>query len=541
MAKGKRSDKLSGVLAAILCLPLAVIAYLLIMHYTQSISLDNVTAVSIRTPDESEAEFSAENDVDFFVNVLNSSLSINSTIRDVSGEEPVYIICSDGDETLEYRLYPSLDLSGCLLVGPEGELYVLETDSAKELLLRAEFDYLYSDLFLPTLTVVSGDKEYVVDPIESDWTYHKADGEKYTYTPEKHATGDETYTILKGLENSLKFSPNAESLPYEMTDISYISQNGSQYNIKDISELNLSVDTMLSVSFTAKWSSYNGAQAYGEAKYSFKLRYDIPAAVEIPVTEYTVGDIIKISATHLNEDEVIDLVTALKVNGIHFDVIDNDKGITLIPIGIGNAAGKYSLEIKTGVGSTDATIDLSAISDREFVSITEISNEQYGEMLSLDKMTEFKDTLASLTASRPDINHFIWGEGSIGKPVSKDAKYSFGQPIQIKTYKSDDTGSRICEGDIYELDDGTQVRSVQAGEVVFSGTLAPTGNTVIIYHGYGIYSYYYHLATLDVSQGEIVNNGQVVGFAGSTGFTNGKTALHYALSIDGIFVNPDSI
>lgn len=544
MTKGKKRDKLNGFLAVLLCLPLAIIAFLLIKHYTQSITLDDISKITVSAPDKSEITFDSSEDVGFYVDLLTGSLSVETAVRDISNEEPVYIICSDGDENLEYKFYPSLDLSGCMLESPEGDLYVPETDTVKALLLRAEFDYLYSDYFLPTLTVVSGESQFVVNPVESDWSYYKADGEVYKYTPPVLADGSESFMILKGLENTLKFTPDEEVRPFELSDVKYITESGNEYNIRDISELNLSVDTVINVSFTAKWSSMNGAKAFGEAKYSFKLRYDIPAVVEIPSGEYTVGDVIKISATHLNEEEAIELVTMLKVNGIGFDVIGDGNGIALVPVGLDNVAGKYPLEIKTPVGTTSGTIEVSALDGGDFVSVTAIESDQYNSMLSLERLEEFESELAKLTESRPENNYFVYGEEAMYSPVgSKAPTYGFGQQVNLKTYANNDAGSRVCKGVVYELEAGTQVYSAQAGEIVFSGTLAPTGNTVVIYHGYGIYTYYYHLESIgeEIVEGAAVNGKQVIGKAGMTGFTNGKTVLHYAMSIDGVFVDPESI
>ena len=103
----------------------------------------------------------------------------------------------------------------------------------------------------------------------------------YEYAPEKYATGEETYIVLKGLENKLVFTPDKEIRPYQMVDISYIAEDGSEYTISDIAQLDLSFDTKLAVSFTVKWSGANGAQASGEAKYKFNIIYDVPAVIEL--------------------------------------------------------------------------------------------------------------------------------------------------------------------------------------------------------------------------------------------------------------------
>ncbi len=540
MANGRKNGRGKAILAILLCLPLVFIAYFAITYSSQSVSLDNVREITVAPPDKDQAVFKSQEDIDFYVNMLSSSLSINTPMRDVSKEKPVYITYARDDKSIEYKLYPSLNLSGCLLVSPEDKLYMLPTETAKQLLLREEYDHLYSAYFLPTLSVVSGNNVYPVAPIECNWNYFKSDGVSYTYTPDTFAKGDEVYTIIKGLENKLDFSPNGESMPYELSNISYVAENGTEYNISDISELDLSVDTRLTVSFTASWSSKNGAQASGEAKYKFDVMYDIPATIDLGKTDYSVGDVIEINASHLNADEQISLETLLDVSDIRFEMVGDDNGVALIPIGRQNAAGNYSLKVTTGLGSAEQTVIVSGIEQGAWKPI-DITVEQYDEMLSIEKMDAFYETLAGVSSTRPDKASFVYGETPFVLPVGdKTPIYKYGQAVNLGvTDISGDSGERVCDGIVYELAEGSTVKSVQNGVVVFSGNLAPTGNTVVVYHGYGIYSYYYHLAENNIQEGYVLNAGEGFAIAGNSGFTNGKTLLHFAMSIDGTFVNPE--
>lgn len=531
-----RKKRNNGLLVAFFCLPLAVILCFLI-YYT---SLDSVDRVTLDAPMTDEVFFKTEEEVTFFVDMCKNALPIKTAMRDVSKEIPVLITLYSGDSPSEYRFYPSLNLSGCLLVDPEGKNFVLDTETAKDFLLRPEFDYLYADYFLPELSVISGENKYKVDPVECEWKYFKTDGNEYTYEPSKLATGEETYIILKGLDNKLDFSPDGEVRPYEMTDISYVADNGSEYAISDISELDLSFDTLLNVSFSVKWSELNGAQASGKAKYSFKILYDIPAIVELPKKEFSLGEVIVVDATHLNNDETIGLKTSMNIPQIGFGITENSKGVALLPIGLSNGVGVHSLEITTGVGSIKEDIVLTDRKNAPWTPI-EITEEQYYSMLSTEKMDEFKAALSGATEVRPQTDYFNYAESGLHLPVNKSNTpvFTYGQPVNLGSANTTgDTGERVCEGLVYELEAGTSVRSAQAGEVVFSGTLAPTGNTVVVYHGYGIYTYYFHLESLNVRVGYTLTDGEIIGSAGQSGFTNGKTVLHYAVSIDGIFVDP---
>ena len=539
MSNGRKS-KGTGILAFIFLLPLIAIIFFAIKYSSQTIVIDNVTRVTLSAPDRDRVSLDSQEDIEFFVNMLESCLSINKEMRDVSGETPVSIVFDREDKSVEYKLYPSLNLSGCLLVAPDGKLYVLENEKAKNLLLRPEFDYLYSAYFLPALNVVSGNSSVAAKPFESTWTYFKSDGVEYSYTPE-YATGDEIYTIFKGMENSLSFShiPEDDTSP-EITDLSFVAENGTEYNINDISELDLSTDTVINVSLTANWSSRSGARAYGEAKYNFKIMYDIPATLEFQGGDYTIGDVIVVNASHLNPDEKVNFESLLDIPRVEFGMVGEDKGVALLPIGLSASPGKHTVKLSNSGNSINENLVISPVGDSQWKTV-EVPTEEYKARLTPEKIRIFHEYLQGLTETRPETDYFVYGTDEFAQPVSGDPAVYFGGRVNLGVVESEkgDTGERISEGLIYELGEGTTVRAVQSGEVVFSGELAPTGNTVVIYHGYGVYSYYFHLAELnDIREGRIYNKNETVGIAGTSGYTGGKNILNFAMSIDGVFVNP---
>ncbi len=84
---------------------------------------------------------------------------------------------------------------------------------------------------------------------------------------------------------------------------------------------------------------------------------------------------------------------------------------------------------------------------------------------------------------------------------------------------------------------GTPVHAAGSGTVVLAETLQVRGNAVIVDHGAGVHSAYYHLSRIDVSVGEQVRQGQTLGAVGATGLATGAH-LHWEVRIGEIFVNP---
>lgn len=88
--------------------------------------------------------------------------------------------------------------------------------------------------------------------------------------------------------------------------------------------------------------------------------------------------------------------------------------------------------------------------------------------------------------------------------------------------------------------EGAVVASISSGVVVLAEPLWFCGNTIIIYHGDGVYSTYCHLSFIAVKAGAQVSAGVRIGDVGSTGAHTSGPHLHLMLRINGIPVDPVS-
>lgn len=84
---------------------------------------------------------------------------------------------------------------------------------------------------------------------------------------------------------------------------------------------------------------------------------------------------------------------------------------------------------------------------------------------------------------------------------------------------------------------GTPILAAASGTVVVSRYSSTAGNFVMIYHGGSTYSVYMHASELAVKEGEIVYQGQVIAFVGSTGLSTGPH-LHFGINVDNEYVDP---
>jgi murein DD-endopeptidase MepM/ murein hydrolase activator NlpD len=87
---------------------------------------------------------------------------------------------------------------------------------------------------------------------------------------------------------------------------------------------------------------------------------------------------------------------------------------------------------------------------------------------------------------------------------------------------------------------GTPVKAPNAGRVVLAANLYYSGNTIILDHGCGLFSYFGHLSVLSVHEGDAVATGDVVGKVGATGLVTGPH-LHWSVRLAGTRVDPLSL
>ena len=84
---------------------------------------------------------------------------------------------------------------------------------------------------------------------------------------------------------------------------------------------------------------------------------------------------------------------------------------------------------------------------------------------------------------------------------------------------------------------GTPVKAAARGEVLFTGWLKGYGQVIILDHGGDMTTVYAHLSAINVREGQVVNQGAVIGRVGNTGVATGPH-LHFEVRINANAVDP---
>jgi len=84
---------------------------------------------------------------------------------------------------------------------------------------------------------------------------------------------------------------------------------------------------------------------------------------------------------------------------------------------------------------------------------------------------------------------------------------------------------------------GSEVVAANHGRVVLLGDFFFSGNSLVLDHGAGLYTMYFHLSAFKVEMGAAVRKGEVIGLSGMTGRVTGPH-LHWGARINGARVDP---
>ncbi len=84
---------------------------------------------------------------------------------------------------------------------------------------------------------------------------------------------------------------------------------------------------------------------------------------------------------------------------------------------------------------------------------------------------------------------------------------------------------------------GTPIKASNDGKVVLVANRFYSGGTIIINHGKGLYTCYFHLSKFLVDEGDEVTENQVIALSGKSGRVTGPH-LHFAARINGVQVDP---
>ena len=147
-----------------------------------------------------------------------------------------------------------------------------------------------------------------------------------------------------------------------------------------------------------------------------------------------------------------------------------------------------------------------------------------------------KDNYRTITAQcRQTANKKLW-EGRFLR-LPKSASRARFADHRTYIYKGREIDRQVHLGIDLASTARSPVPAANAGVVVYAEFLGIYGKSVIIDHGFGLFSMYSHLSNIAVKTGDSLSKGDILGRTGSTGLAGGDH-LHFSMLVYNTFVNP---
>jgi len=153
--------------------------------------------------------------------------------------------------------------------------------------------------------------------------------------------------------------------------------------------------------------------------------------------------------------------------------------------------------------------------DKKKELLTHIRTQTKLNKQAISEMQEVSEALSNALVTLKNKTNaqeyrFSDNKGSLPPPVDG---------VIVTLFEQENTNklgiSRKSPGITLSAADGTEIKAIAEGDVLFSGYLRGYGNTVIIHHGYQYYSVTSRIEKLLVHQGENVKSGSVLGIMGN--------------------------
>lgn len=280
-------------------------------------------------------------------------------------------------------------------------------------------------------------------------------------------------------------------------------------------------------------------QGRGYGVINFAASFVVVAQPRIEVSGEAIaqGDVMAIRVFNLPEAIVPTAETdlgALTFTSSPTPGTDADLGVRsmtgYVPIAYDRTPGSYTVSVRAGEQRWDVTL---TVVEGEFARQDleiDVWDPVISEANSWWAYQEYNNTIPPYFYTADESQYW---QGPFVMPVDGAINTEYG----LFRYTNGSPEAERHSGIDIDGENGTPVQAPAAGRVVFAGYLLNTGNTLVIEHGGGLKSYFYHMDSLAVGGEAMVAQGDLVGTVGTTGYSTGPH-LHYEVRIGDQAINP---
>ena len=542
----KNIDFKKILLVALGLIVLFIPTYIAIANYNSQKPDDviaSVTTVTICDPEGRTTTVTSDNDttgvITLFNNINKSGTPITSLPDNLAGSDFLLVTYATSDSEVSYKYYFTIDSSDCYFTDPDGKIYRIAVQQAKEFLGSSYSVYLYKTATPP---VLSASESNVIAAANLEWFYLVSGGtyQKYAYQPETNEAL--TYDLGNAFEFNFSIQPNfSNAKVYKGDELLY---DGTITSLTELQNLQITRHTELKFVITASWEQTDECEYYGSATYEFKTLIKAPAEFKLGEDEIEHGDVVVLSGVNVdNAAEVQVTFEPALANGFKPTFFkEGDYVHALIPFSYDVENGSYTITVSYGITKQTFTLSVKEARYGFNKAPTKHSAEDHlvSTYYSEEDVNQYNKLYSEICSSTESLMYFsgaFINYENAGTLTDKKSTIKLG--FSREQTLSD--GRLIKHDGIdFEAKAGIDVPAMASGKIVYTGNCDVLGNFVVIDHGYGLKTWYAHLSEISVSVGDIVKTSQTVGKTGDSGFTL-KNRLHVEFTVFDVPVAPFSI
>ncbi len=210
------------------------------------------------------------------------------------------------------------------------------------------------------------------------------------------------------------------------------------------------------------------------------------------------------------------------------------RQFALLPVGPLQEPGSYDLVLgyTTLRGAPISRTWSIAVEAGDYESMQIVVSEDKAAAMTPEAIqAELDKVIATWSQVSPTL---LWS-GPFLRPI--DPQYlTTAQFGQRRDYSVADMGS-FHAGQDFGAPEGVLITAPADGIVVLAEPLIVRGNAVILDHGRGIFTGFWHMSEIRVTVGQRVAAGEIIGVVGNTGLSTGAH-LHWEMRVYGVAVDP---
>ena len=381
---------------------------------------------------------------------------------------------------------------------------------------HAGFDSLYPYGKQPAVIWNSSFGEVGIQSESRSWSFKKRDGSWYTTSQESEGSGG--VNSVDSQDDSITFTSDN---PPDTASVE-VSDNTGLTVLKQVIKDNfipvMNRDGSYDYKVTMDWSKSENPYK-GAFTYQFGISVDLPAAFEFSKISIEQGEVVKVTVHNVNDGQTPELKQKLFSKFTFYR--SGGEYVGYLPTGYAVKPGEYQVEY--GLTGSSFTRGLITIKPRAFhiqqlFISKEIETSTRNEAANAEYDKYFTPVRLASSGSLYYTDPFVLpAKGRLSTEYG-ETRYVNGSPTSYRHSGIDIASPK-----------GTPVYAVNRGKVVLSMFLTLTGNTIVIDHGQGLFSIYFHMNERLAEQDSIVERGQQIGTIGTTGFSTGPH-LHFTMS-----------